>query len=93
MIVLKRSVESKIVPLSEMKDGQLAEMLTIGGESSGIVVQYVGVINKGDKYRWIKIGEWADQAVVADNKNDVCGNVRLLDEGECFVVSDNQKDD
>jgi len=92
MIVLKRSIKSKIVPLSAMKDGQLAEMLTIGGIPTGIVVQYVAHVHRGDKYRWIKIGEWASKAVVSDNKNDVCGNVRLLDEGECFVVTDNQKD-
>ena len=93
MIVLKRSIESKIVSLSEMKDGQLAEVLTLGGMPSGTVVQYVAPINKGDKYRWIEIGEWADQAFVAEHKNDVCGNVRILEENECFVVSDNQKDD
>lgn len=80
MVELKRKNKERIIPASEMKDGQIGEI--VSGYFSGVFVQFIIILRK--QYL-ISVG--STLAFSEESFRDI--KVRLLEEGDTIVITEN----
>ena len=88
MVELKSNVEEKVVRMSDMRDGQIA--VIISESYTGKIVQYVAPTPYSiQMHVWIPLGQGNGKIHSSKDKRDFCLEVRILEDGEMLVIKEN----